>query len=177
MNSLTSSFSCDIIVNTKGRDCLDPAGDILRRMLEQKGITVSELANRVGKAQNTVSTALKTKNMGFENFTEYVEALGYEMIFRDESGEMLSSKKERYAPSTTIVIGKFKYSTVTAEPIVCAEQSDGLFAELYRKREHDYFIVYFERGGRGTINPISEKAARSFWRQYKSEDDKDYELD
>ncbi len=177
MNNLTSSFSCDIIVSTKGSDSLDPAGDILRRMLEQKGITVSELANRVGKAQNTVSTALKTKNMGFENFAEYVEALGYEMIFRDESGEKLLPKKERYAPPTTIVIGKFKYSTMTAEPLVCAEQSDGLFAELYRKGQHDYFVVYFEKDGRGTVNPISEKAARSFWRQYKSIDDKDYELD
>jgi transcriptional regulator with XRE-family HTH domain len=156
---------------------MDPACDILRRMMEQKGVTVNELARRVGKAQNTVSAALKTKNIGFENFAEYVEALGYEMFFKDEDGEKLMPRKDRCAPPTTIVIGKFKYSTMTSEPIVCAEQTDCLFAELYRKASHDYFIVYFEKGGRGTVNPISENAARAFWRQYKTSEDKDEELD
>ncbi len=177
MADLTTSVPCGIMIGTKGRDSVDPAGDILRRMMEQKGISVNELAKRVGKAQNTVSTALKTRNMGFENFVEYVEALGYEICFKDEDGVKLMPKKERCAPLTTIVIGKFKYSTLTAEPIVCAEQTDGLFAELYRKAPSDYFIVYFEKGGRGTVNPISVNAARSFWRQYKSSEDTCDELD
>ena len=176
MHNLTSAPYCDII-STKGCDSMDPAGEILRRMLTTKCVSVSELANRVGKAQNTVSAALKSDNMGIKNFIEYVEALGYEIVFKDEDGVKLMPQKERCAPPTTIVIGKYKYSTATAEPLVCAEQSDGLFAELYRKSDHDYFVVYFEKGLRGTINPISENAARSFWRQYKDPEDRDSELD
>lgn len=177
MTDLTTIVPYGIMLGTKGCDRVDPAGEILRRMMKQKGVTVNELAKRVGKAQNTVSTALKTKNMGFENFVEYVDALGYEIYFKDEDGEKLPSRKERCAPPTKIVIGKFKYNTMTAEPLVCAEQTDGLFAELYRKARQDYFVVYFEKGGRGTVNPISENAARSFWRQYKSPDESDDELD
>lgn len=177
MTDLTSLVPCDIMLGTKGCDSMDPAGEIIRRMLEQKDVSVSELAKRVGKAQNTVSAALKSNNMGFENFVEYVEALGYEIVFEDNEGDRLPSKKERCAPPTRIVIGKYKYNTMTAEPIVCAEQTDGLFAELYRKAKQDYFVVYFEKGGRGTVNPISTDAARSFWRQYKSPDESDDELD
>lgn len=176
MHNLTTSPSCAIIA-TKECDSMDQAGEILRRMLETKGVSVKELASRVGKAQNTVSAALKSDNIGIKNFAEYVEALGYEIIFKDENGDRLMNKKERCAPPTTIVIGKYKYSTTTAEPLLCAEQTDGLFAELYRKSDHDYFIAYFEKGRRGTVNPITEQAARSFWRQYKSPEDKDSELD
>lgn len=170
---ITESTKCGIVIKAKGSDSVEQAGEIIRRMLKQKGVSVNELANRTGKAQNTVSAALSRDNITFKSFVEYVEALGYSLVFHDEEGEKLVAKKERVAPPTIITIGKFKYNNMTAEPLVCAEQTDGLFAELYRKTLHEYFIVYFEKGGRATLNPVTEQAARSFWRQYKSPEDKD----
>ncbi|MBR6102662.1 MAG: helix-turn-helix transcriptional regulator [Ruminococcus sp.] len=156
---------------------MEPVGEIIRRAMKQKGVTVNELARRVGKAQNTISMALKKSNMSYETFASYMEALGYKIVYTDSEDEVLRDEKHREAPPTKIVIDRVQYDSRTAEPIICAEQTDGLYAELYRKTSREYFIVYFEKGRRGTINPVSEDAARSFLYKYKSSDDIDLLLD
>lgn len=169
------------MIGTKGCEIMESPGKIIKRMMDEQGVSNKELAMRVNKTPNTISTALTSRhNMSFNNFAEYIEALGYDMYFKDKRGDTLPdkpSKKEHCAPPTRLRVGNTKYNSMTSEPLLCTEQSDGLYAELYRKTGHEYFIVYFEKGGRGTINPVSEISAKAFWRQYKSDDDKDEYLD
>lgn len=62
---------------------------ILRRAIEEKGITQTKLAARIGIKQNALSANICRDRMSLDNFKRILNALGYDVAVVDrESGDV-----------------------------------------------------------------------------------------
>lgn len=62
-------------------------GELVKKLARREGITLSELAERVGKKISSLSMNLKS-DIKLKDFKKYAEALGYKIIV-EKDGERI----------------------------------------------------------------------------------------
>ena len=62
-------------------------GELVKKLARREGITLSELATRVGKTISALSMNLKS-DIKLKDFKKYSEALGYKIIL-EKDGERI----------------------------------------------------------------------------------------
>lgn len=62
-------------------------GEAIKRMIKAKGLTQSELAERIGRKQTNVAMYIRSEEgIKLENLMKMAEACGYAVVIEDKSG-------------------------------------------------------------------------------------------
>lgn len=146
--------------------------DVCRDLIKASGLKQSEVARKMGWQPPNLSNRLRRNTLSADEFTKFLDALGYEMkIVEKDSGDEFEARNRGVGPRLQIMVNGVSYDTHKANAICHSETENDMFIELYRDSEGRYFVACYVlwEGGVSTITPIGEEDAAKLVEKYATE--------